>query len=354
MKKVLIIDDSIVYRHALTSALSEEKGLSVLGTAKNGQEALEFMAKTQVDLITVDIEMPVMNGLELIERLSHLPTKPRIIVFTSLDTSGANNMMKALQLGADDFQTKIVGSGDISESIAEIKDLLVPKIKSLLGVTEEIKKEAIPLRQNAPVIINSHSINKKIKMSYDYLFIGTSTGGPEALRFLFNDLNGKKMPPIFIVQHMPPLYTTYLAKALNEHTSYEVQEAKNGEIVKSGHCYIAPGDFHMSVVKNTNGEMKISLNQNDKECFVRPSVNVLFRSAKIVKPRSLFIILTGMGNDGLEGIRDLISSENSIDVLIQDESSSVVWGMPGEIFQKELYSEMLSLEKIKECVLKIV
>lgn len=352
MKKILIADDSIVYRHALTSALSEESEFSVVGSVKNGQELIDYLAKNSVDLITLDIEMPIMDGFQVIEKLSQFPTKPKIIVFTSLDGQGAGNALKALQLGADDFVTKLEGSGDIAKNIADIKESLIPKIKSLLKIN--IVSIGSPVL-TAPVnnIKSINNLNKKIKNNYKYILLGCSTGGPEALRFLFKDFNGKKMPPIFIVQHMPPVYTEYLAKALNEHTSYNVVEAKNGDMVKDGMCYIAPGDYHLIIANKPGSEnLQIQLNKEEKECFVRPSVNFLFRSAKNIVENSLFVVLTGMGSDGADGIQFLIDKKP--DVLIQDEESSTVWGMPGEIYNRKLYSDIKSLIEIKEILSKII
>lgn len=358
MKKILIVDDSLVYRHALNSALSEERDFFVMAALKNGQEALDYILKNSVDLITLDIEMPVMDGHQLIAKLKSLHSRPKIIVFTSQDKSGADNALKALHEGADDFVTKIAGDGDIKQSISEIKNILSPKIKSLLGITK-VGVSQVSETVSSPQIDYSKQDDfknelRKLKGSYSYIFIGCSTGGPEALRFIFQELRGNKMPPIFIVQHMPPIYTTYLAKSLSENTSYQVVEAKHGDIVKNGICYIAPGDFHMTVISNGSNELKISLNQDEKDCFVRPSVNHLFRSAKFICEKSLFVILTGMGSDGLTSIQYLFENKMRPDVLIQNEESSVVWGMPGEIFHKKLHSEIQGLVSIKGSLLKLI
>ncbi len=354
MKKILIVDDSIVYRHALNSALSENRNLMIVGSAKNGQEAIDFITKNQVDLITLDIEMPIMDGFKVLEIISHLPTKPRVIVFTSLDSRGADNAMRALHAGADDFLTKLEGTSDVNKNIAEIKDALIPKIESLL------KLESVSAAtQNMTYISNLVDSKPKnlvksyrpIKDNYDYIFIGSSTGGPEALRTLFSNLKGSKMPPIFIVQHMPPLYTSMLAKTLQESTSYKVIEGKNGDHVQPGYCYIAPGDYHMEI-KNLDNQLTIVLHKKEKECFVRPSVNYLFRSSKELTDKSLYIILTGMGNDGLEGVNYI--KVNDPDILIQDEATSVVWGMPGEIFKLNLETQIKSINGIKDILVKII
>lgn len=358
MKKILIVDDSLIYRHALNSALTEGQAIQVVGSVKNGQEALDFILKNPLDLITLDLEMPIMNGFQLIEKLASLPSRPRIIVFASADETGAENTMRALRLGADDFVTKIEGKGDVNDSIKDIKDSLIPKIYSLLKITgfevpsrtpppKATPTEVVPLRSSG--LAHGHNTLKKTGKDYDFIFIGTSTGGPEALRFLFKNFTGNRMPPIFIVQHMPAKYTSYLAETLKESTSYKVVEAKQGDVIKSGMCYVAPGDYHMTVDGN-----KISLNQEPQECFVRPSVNYLFRSGKALKNKSLFVVLTGMGNDGLEGIQELTDETASLNVLIQDEASSVVWGMPGEIYQRRLHSEIQSLINIKDILLRII
>jgi two-component system chemotaxis response regulator CheB len=358
MKNILIVDDSLIYRLALTSALSDETSFTVSASVKNGQEALSFILTNPLDLIVLDIEMPVMNGFQLIEKLAPLPIKPKIIVFTSLDNTGAENAMKALRLGADDFVTKVTGDGDVVNGIAEIKASLIPKIKSLLKITRSAQNTQ-PITGLAPVTYKTAgdfkpNKTKKIKTNYDYIILGASTGGPEALRFIFSNFNGTKMPPILIVQHMPPMYTSYLAQTLSESTSYKVMEAKHGDIIRNGHCYIAPGDFHMTINSDKATEMKISLNHDPLECYVRPAVNCLFRSANKIKTQSLFVVLTGMGSDGLKGIQSLSEDSAGPDVLIQDEQSSIVWGMPGEIFQKKLYSEIKSLKEIKETLMKLI
>jgi two-component system chemotaxis response regulator CheB len=358
MKKILIVDDSLIYRHALTSALSDESSFTVSASVKNGQEALSFILNNPLDLIVVDIEMPVMNGFQLIEKLAPLPTKPKIIVFTSLDNTGAENALKALKMGADDFVTKVTGEGDVVKSIADIKASLIPKIKSLLKINSTI--QSTTSNTNKDSAVDNAAVNllpnklKKLKSYFDYIILGASTGGPEALRFIFSNFKGTKMPPIFVVQHMPAMYTSYLAQTLGESTSYKVVEAKNGDIVKSGFCYIAPGDYHMTINSDNPTEIKIGLNKDPQECYVRPAVNCLFRSAKKIKSKSLFVVLTGMGSDGLQGIQSLSADSSDLNVLIQDEKSSIVWGMPGEIYQKKLYSEIQSLKDIKETLLNLI
>lgn len=349
MKKILIVDDSLVYRHALNSALSESRDIQVVATVKNGQEAIDYIAKNPVDLVTLDIEMPVMDGFAVLQKLSIFPSRPKVIVFTSLDASGANNAIRALHLGAHDFLTKIEGTTDIGNNISEVREALLPKIYSLLHLDNTYTHQSINL---VPVVTKkSQKRLRALKKKYDYLFIGASTGGPEALRNIFEGLKGTNLIPILIVQHMPPLYTEMLAKALETHSSYKVLEAKNGMLVEKGKCYIAPGDFHMEVM-HKDGQLYIKLHQAEKECFVRPSVNYLFRSAENVATNSLFVVLTGMGNDGAAGIEKII--DQNPDVLIQDELSSVVWGMPGEIAARNLQTQEQTLVDIKSCIQKLI
>lgn len=351
MKKILIADDSLVYRHALNSALSECPGLSIVGAVKNGSEVIDFIAKNSVDLITLDIEMPVMDGFSVLEKLNTLPTKPKVIVFTSLDSGGANNALRALHLGAHDFVTKIEGSGDINNNIKEVKEAILPKIHSLLNMKQETSSNLVYTHNKEIEKNNFKERSKNLTGHYDHIFIGSSTGGPEALRVIFDDLKGKKQIPIFIVQHMPPLYTSMLAKTLSQNSSYNVVEAKDGMIVENNYCYIAPGDYHMELV--FSGEsMKISLNQKEKECFVRPAVNCLFRSSKNIANKSLYLVLTGMGSDGVDGIESILA--NNPDLIIQDEATSVVWGMPGEIFKRKLETKTMSLTEIKNYIKKVI
>lgn len=353
MKKVLIVDDSLVYRHALTSALSEDKKFVIVGTAKNGQEALEYIAKNPVDIITLDIEMPIMNGFELIEKISKFPSKPKIIVFTSLDQSGADNAFRALKMGADDFLTKLEGSsGDINKNINEIKKLLIPKMEALLALTPTVQVSITPTLSTIP-----EPLNKKLnplRTKYEYILIGASTGGPEALRTLFKDLRGSRLPPILIVQHMPPIYTQHLAKTLGEFTDYKVVEAKNGDPVRPGYCYIAPGDYHMVLNIKEEDRVSIQLNQEEKDCYVRPAVNCLFRSSAKIAQDSLYIVLTGMGSDGLDGVKTVYNYNKNMNVLIQDEKSSVVFGMPGELFKNNLYSDVKNLNDIRDYLINII
>lgn len=349
MKKILIVDDSLVYRHALNSALSECRDIQVVGAVKNGQEAIEFIAKNAVDLVTLDIEMPVMDGFSVLQNLSQFPSKPKVIVFTSLDSIGANNAIRALHLGAHDFLTKIEGTTDIGNNITEVKDALLPKIYSLLQIDKSYPHQVLA---TVPTEIKkSKNRLRPLKRKYDYIFIGSSTGGPEALREIFEGLKGGNLIPILIVQHMPPLYTAMLAQTLEINSSYKVIEAKNGMLVEKGKCYIAPGDFHMEVIPKDN-HLIIKLNQAEKECFVRPSVNYLFRSADSVADHSLFIVLTGMGNDGVAGIEKIL--DKNPDVLIQDETTSVVWGMPGEIAARNLHTQENKIGEIKIIINKLI
>lgn len=356
-KKILIIDDSVVYRHSLMTALSDEKKFHVVGAVKNGQEALDFILKNPVDLITLDIEMPIMNGHELIKRLRQFTNKPKIIVFTSLDAAGAGNAFLALEEGAEDFVTKIETHGNIDKGIEEIKKILIPKIKSLLEIDGQTSSESVHKVQesvNRDALIGKVILNTTLRDQYKYILIGSSTGGPEALRILFNNLRGKKLPPILIVQHMPPIYTSYLAKNLDLNTDYDVVEAKHGEKIVSGKCYIAPGDFHMSIANFPDGSSRINLNTEEKECFVRPSANFLFRSSREIVTDCLYIVLTGMGSDGTIGIETLINNGNKPDIIIQDKSTCIVWGMPGSLYEKKYFSQMKPLIEIKEFLQKIV
>lgn len=352
LKKILIADDSLVYRHALNSALSECPGFQVVGAVKNGSEVLDFIAKNHVDLLTLDIEMPVMDGFTVLEKLKDFPSRPKVVVFTSIDAGGANNAIKALHLGAEDFVTKIEGSTDINNNIREVKDALLPKIYSLLHLADGGEAVSNFKSAVAPVPIAKRAeSNRALKDKYSYILIGSSTGGPEALRTIFDGLRGKKQVPILIVQHMPPLYTAMLAKTLSLNSSYNVIEASDGMYVEQNHCYLAPGDFHMEIIPDGE-KLKISLHQKEKECFVRPAVNFLFRSSRDIAAKSLYLVLTGMGSDGADGIAAIY--DKGPDLIIQDEATSVVWGMPGEISKRKLETKVMSLSDIKNYINKLI
>jgi two-component system chemotaxis response regulator CheB len=315
--KILVVDDSIVFRSAITQALQKVTGLNVFKSVVNGKLALDILRlHPDVDLITLDMEMPVMDGLETIKEIRKTNKDVTIIVFSSLTVKGAEKTIEALNAGADDFLAKPEGmdsmEGELVQKVLAFKDR---KIKRSTIVERKVTTQA-PL----PTLNNDMPIKPKL------ILIGSSTGGPEALSTVFRSITEKVSVPMLLVQHMPPMFTEKLATALTKLSPVEVREAKTGDVLVPGVCLIAPGDYHMTI----NKDGIISLNQKEKNCFVRPSVNVLLESvAENFNKQVLNIVLTGMGDDGAVGTKKI--SDKGAYTFIQDKESCIVWGMPGAV-----------------------
>ncbi|MFT6633696.1 MAG: two-component system chemotaxis response regulator CheB [Bacteriovoracaceae bacterium] len=363
---VLIVDDSVVFRMSISEALKDVTGLTICGTVSNGQIALDYFEKNEhPDLIVLDMEMPVMNGIETIKALREINKQVIIIVFSSQTRSGAEITLKALGLGANDFVTKQEASSTISmdESLKMIKSVLLPKInafRTVINNARGFRKEPIQKLESSNINhtkIESSSLKvdlnrmiNDIDISPEIFLIASSTGGPEALNTIFRGIKEKPKIPILLVQHMPPIFTNTLAQMLNKHTSFvEVKEAVDGENVEAGFCYIAPGDFHMTLTK----DMKIKLNQDEKVSFVRPSATVLFQSVeKNFNHKTFTLILTGMGDDGALGLEGLVRRGDY--AYIQDEATSIVWGMPSAARAKHPLIKELPLEEIPIMLNKVI
>ncbi|OUR96117.1 hypothetical protein A9Q84_07070 [Halobacteriovorax marinus] len=340
--KVMIVDDSIVYRSAISQALEHMPEVEVVKTASNGKIAIEFLKQeTGIELITLDMEMPVLDGIETIKAIRKFNTDVSIIVFSSFTTRGAEKTIDALHSGADDFVAKIEGDGNIEGSIKMIEDELLPRIKAL--TERKYSRSHIEDQINKPYENDFVDVDKlvdEMMVKPKLICIGCSTGGPEALATIFREITEVVTVPMLLVQHMPPMFTEKLAEMLSKLSPVKIKEAKFGDKLEPGICYIAPGDYHMEL--SAKGE--ITLNQNEKVCFVRPSVDVLFRSiARNFKEQVMAITLTGMGDDGANGSAEL--KKNGCYHFIQDESSSIVWGMPGAVQKSGIEPVIVNLDK---------
>ncbi|MCS7150221.1 MAG: chemotaxis response regulator protein-glutamate methylesterase [Caldimicrobium sp.] len=329
--RVLIVDDSAIMRKLISDLLTKEKDIEIVAQATNGKEAIEKARLLKPDVITLDIEMPEMDGLTALKFLKKEVPQTKVIMFSSLTQEGAKATLEALSLGAYDFVPK-PSSKSFLESVKKIEMDLVPKIRSV----------------NAPRDIKhfkpSFQTSKLKTGIYKVLGIGVSTGGPQTLMEIFKNIPSTLRVPIFIVQHMPPLFTKQLAERLDKLTPLTVKEAENGEPVKEGHVYIAPGDYHMKVTLN-NKERTITLTQDSPINNCRPAVDVLFESlAEVYNGACLAIVLTGMGKDGTEGARKI--KQKGGGVIAQDSQSSIVFGMPRAVIEAGLADEILNLEDI--------
>jgi two-component system, chemotaxis family, protein-glutamate methylesterase/glutaminase len=327
--RILIVDDSVVIRKVLTDALASDPAVMVAGTASDGRIALAKITQLHPDLVTLDVEMPNLSGLETIAEIRKLQPKLPIIMFSTLTERGASTTLDALALGASDYVTKPSNTGSLQVTIERIRQELLPKIKALCASRQPSdKKIAFPLSQT------KQGISQKIAPSnpaarVDILAIGTSTGGPNALAKLLPAIPKNLPVPIVIVQHMPPLFTRLLAERLNKQTAISVHEGESGKKIEPGHAWIAPGNYHMTLERQGTA-VQLNLNQEPPENSCRPAVDPLFRSvSSVFGANVLAVVLTGMGSDGVQGAQFI--RERGGQIFIQDEESSVVWGMPGQV-----------------------
>jgi two-component system chemotaxis response regulator CheB len=322
--RILVVDDSVVIRKVLCDALASDPAVEVAGTASDGRLALAKIGQLKPDLITLDVEMPNMSGLETIREIRKLHPKLPIIMFSTLTEHGAATTLDALALGASDYVTKPSNTGSLDVTMLRIKEDLLPKIKALCGRGLADKKLVVPPAQRPPLA----GVAERAKASVEILAIGTSTGGPNALADLIPAIPANFPVPIVIVQHMPPLFTRLLAERLDKVSAISVHEGEHGKKIEPGHAWIAPGDYHMTLDRRAAG-VHLSMNQEAPENSCRPAVDVLFRSvAAMFGANTLAVVLTGMGSDGVLGSQAIRKRGGRI--YVQDEATSVVWGMPGQ------------------------
>lgn len=339
--KVLIVDDSILFRSQIQTALEQSSAIEVVGTAQNGKVALEKMQALPVDLVVLDLEMPVLDGIATLKEIKSRGLNCKIILFSSASVSGAEKTLLGLNLGADDFVAKPSGETTSLTPSEKIKILLVPKILSLV-VPREVGSTPRP--------VEAQTFAWK-SFWPEVLVIASSTGGPNALTELFTHLKAPLHIPILIAQHMPPIFTTSLAERLGSISGKVCAEGKDGEVLKPGHIYVAPGNFHMSL-SGTKKEPVIKLDQGELRNFVRPCADYLFESAAaLYGNKTLGVVLTGMGRDGADGAA-AIKAKNGA-VLIQDKDSSVVFGMPGAVYENKNYDFMGTPSELAAKILRI-
>jgi two-component system chemotaxis response regulator CheB len=323
-----------VFRRLVAEELNADPALEVVGTASNGKIALAKLLQLSPDLVILDVEMPEMDGLEALREIRKSYPKLPVIMFSALTERGAAATLDALALGASDYFAKPATLGGLDASLQVIRDELIPEIKALCR-----KPAALPPPPGPPL-----SSLLSPGRTVDVVAIATSTGGPNALADLFAGLPADFPVPIAIVQHMPPMFTRLLAERLSSQYPFRVEEGRAGGLLQPGHVWIAPGDHHMTVVRDPTG-VRIRLNQDPHENSCRPAADVLFRSvASAFGPTALGVVLTGMGQDGLRGCEAI--REAGGQVLVQDEATSVVWGMPGFVSKAGLADRVLPLSML--------
>jgi two-component system chemotaxis response regulator CheB len=319
--RILVVDDSVVTRRVLSDTLSGDPGLKVVGTAGDGRIALAKIPLLKPDLITLDVEMPVMDGLETLAVIRKLYPQLRVIMFSALTERGAAATLDALALGASDYAAKPSNTSP-ADAVEYIRLELIPKIKALCGIApQEIPR--VPRPPSPP------KVRDRASWRIEVVAIGASTGGPRALGEVLPRIPSNFPVPIVVVQHMPPIFTRQLAERLSALSAIRVEEGTAGAMLSPGQAWIAPGDFHMEVTRR-GVNRRLNLDQGPKANSCRPAVDVLFRSvAAAYGANVLGVVMTGMGTDGLLGAQEIRDAGG--DVIVQDEASAVIWGMPGAV-----------------------
>lgn len=344
--RVLIVDDSVVIRRLLTDILSSDPQIEVVGTAPNGRIALAKLPQVNPDLVTLDVEMPDLDGLGTLPLLRKEYPKLPVIMFSTLTDRGAVATLDALARGATDYVAKPANVGSVAVAMETVRAQLVPKIKAFCPFNQPAPSAARAPRRGQP-----HAINR-LPRRFELVLIGASTGGPQALAAVIGQLPAGFPVPIVVVQHMPPVFTRHLAQRLNQQGNLEVLEARGRETLRAGQVLLAPGDFHLEVSRRGTS-VQTHLHQGPPENSCRPAVDVLFRSAaSALGAGCLAVVLTGMGQDGLRGAEHIAHAGGL--VLAQDEATSVVWGMPRAVTEAGLASQVLPLSSISSELLRHV
>jgi two-component system chemotaxis response regulator CheB len=354
MISVLVVDDSAVVRRLIVDALGEDKGIDVVGTASNGLLAQAKIDQLKPDVITMDIEMPEMDGIVAVRELRKRHPRTPVIMFSTLSASGASATLEALSAGATDYVTKPSNVGSVQESTAAVREQLVPKIYALSGRLRPAGAGAAPRAMSpgvarAPAPPMAKPVRRGPQGRVDIVAVGSSTGGPDALTTVLQGLPTELPVPVVVTQHMPPVFTRLFAERLNRNTPLTVVEATDGLELAPGMVYIAPGDRHLVLARRGTGTVtQLSTAPPENSC--RPAVDVMFRSVSaLYGAASYAVVLTGMGQDGRNGAGVL--REAGAEVLAQDEATSVVWGMPGAVVGAGLADEVVPLDRVAQSVL---
>lgn len=353
---VMVVDDSAVIRGLITRSIEGKPGIKVVGTASNGEVAIATLSRHPVDVIVLDIEMPVMDGLTAIPKLKAIDPAVQIIMASTLTKKNADISLKAMSLGATDYipkpsgNTELARADDFHRELAE-KVLALGALARRQGVRRAATASALPPRPPAPVEKKSIVLRKDPIPKPEILAIGSSTGGPQALFTVIKAMGANLPQPIVITQHMPPAFTSILAEHITRQCGVVCAEGKDGEVLKPSQYYVAPGDFHMLIVKSPSGPA-IKLVKDPPENFCRPAVDPMLRSiVQVYGKRILATILTGMGQDGCKGCQEVVKAGGV--VVAQDEASSVVWGMPGAVAMAGVCSSILPVNEIGAAVRSI-
>lgn len=354
----MLVDDSAVIRGLMSRWLGADPAIEIVASAANGQVAVNSIERSNPEIVVLDIEMPVMDGLTALPLILKANPNIQVLMSSTLTSKNARVSLQAMSLGAADYVPKpttnkeVISSQSFQTEIVEKIKILAETKRKQLGLapfqvtskTEVVvepkpsESEAKPSISRMPQIVKASSEVPKI------IAVGSSTGGPQALLNFIGGIKDNLSVPVVITQHMPATFTKILAGHLSKATGLDCQEGADGMLLEGGKVYIAPGDFHM-VVEDKNGDKYLKLNDDPPENFCRPAVDPLFRSiAAEYGPAALGIILTGMGTDGLKGSQLIVEEGGTI--IAQDEETSVVWGMPGAVSGAGICNAVLPLAEI--------
>ncbi len=360
--RVLIVDDTVTYRRIISNVLAGIPGVEVVGTASNGKIALEKIERLKPDILTLDLEMPVMDGLEMLRQLKNAGSEVGAIVLSASTTDGAKATVAALSLGAFDFVLKPTG-GTPEENMETLRDKLRPKIENfdrtrLIHKILHGKEAHATRRTTAPAAAQKKSgIAERMHRiaaakTPEVVALGISTGGPKSLTRMLPNLPASLAVPVLIVQHMPPIFTKSMANDLDNRCALSVCEAADGQSVEPGNVYIAPGGKQMKIERE-DGTTLIRITDDPPENSCRPSVDYLFRSvAEIYGARALGVIMTGMGSDGSKGCRQM--KQRGASIIAQDEATCVVFGMPRKPIEQGIADVVAPLDGIASEITRLV
>jgi len=370
--RVMMVDDSAIIRGLYRRLLAQDSEVEVVNDASNGQQAVERLAKQQVDVIVLDIEMPIMDGLTAIPKLLEVQPSVTIVMASTLTAANADISLRAMEAGAADYIQKPTTNTELSTG-QDFRSELLQKVKTLGEVGRRkaamiaARKSALsPASPSAPAAAvktdtsapwsmpqqGDVSLRKAGMVKPKLLAVGSSTGGPQALRRFFELLSPDIGIPVVVTQHMPPTFTAILAEHIGKGTSWECREGAHGDLLKPGLALIAPGGYHMTI-DDVGGTPTVHLNQDPPESFCRPAVDPMLRSvSKTYGAAVLTVILTGMGNDGMKGGQVIVDGGGTL--FAQDEESSVVWGMPGAVAGAGICSTIAPLEELPKHIKQFV
>ena len=354
MIKLLVVDDSALIRKVLNDAVKSDKDINVVGLAKDGIECLNMIETLKPDVITLDVEMPRLDGIGVLKELNRRNIQIPVVMISTLTIEGGEKTLEALELGAVDFLPKPENFFSMGQEAQ--KREIISKIKTAYKARTYVRRSPY----NKP-IITEKKLTKPIQVAdtklratggkfKNLILIGSSTGGPKALQSVIPKFNRDINASIVVVQHMPPKFTKSLADRLNGISQVSVKEAEEGDILCKGCAYIAPGDFHLNVKKESD-KLVVRLNKEEPWLGLRPTVDQMFESVvDLTGYNKVAVILTGMGSDGTKGLKTL--KPKGCKVIVQDEATSVVYGMPKAVVQANLQDDIVPLEEVVSKVSK--